>query len=77
MLSLVARVASRSLHSGTQARSRRRAPAATRAMQHDAATWAEVLAVSERAAREGAIYIIDSNDELVTDSTTGVEARAL
>jgi hypothetical protein len=41
-----------------------------------AAVWADVLAATERAARLGAVYSIDTGTELVADARTGTQASA-
>ena len=41
-----------------------------------AAIWADVQRATERAARLGAIFSIDTGTEVVADERSGVQARA-
>jgi hypothetical protein len=40
-----------------------------------AAVWADVLSATERAARLGAVYSIDTGTQLLKDERSGVEVR--
>ena len=53
-----------------------RAMASAHGSASSGAIWADVQSATERAARLGAVYSIDTGTEVVADARSGVQARA-